>query len=51
MFDRLPKDYKHKYKRELGWDEELIRFAAKIVGSAALFFAIAVGVDAYRFLH
>ena len=29
----------------------LIFFVAKIVGSTALFFMIAIGVDAYRFLH
>ncbi len=51
MFDRLPKAYRKKYDRQLGWDEEFIRFAAKIVCSATLFFVIAVSVDAYRFLH
>ncbi|MFZ2300101.1 MAG: hypothetical protein WAW00_03140 [Candidatus Moraniibacteriota bacterium] len=47
----MKKEYKKKYNRKLGWDEELVCFAAKIVGSAALFFIIAVGVDAYRLLH
>ena len=47
----MKKRYKHKYKKKLGWDEELIFFVAKIVGSTALFFMIAIGVDAYRFLH
>lgn len=47
----MKKGYKHKYQKTLGWDEELIRFAAKIVGSAALFFVIAIGMDMYHYLH
>ena len=51
MINRLPRGYRKKYKRKLGWDEEIIRFAMKVVGSASLFFVIAVGIDAYRLLH
>lgn len=47
----MKKGYKHKYKRELGWDEMLVRFAVKVVGSAALFFIAAIGADTYRLLH
>ncbi|MGK2848607.1 MAG: hypothetical protein ACSLEX_00870 [Minisyncoccota bacterium] len=46
----MHKKYKKKYKKKLGWDEELARFVVKIVGSTVLFFLIAVGVDVYRFL-
>lgn len=48
---RLKKEYRDKYKKKLGWDEELLRFAFKAVGSAVLFFTIAVGVDVYQFLY
>ncbi|MBI2439346.1 MAG: hypothetical protein HYV45_01945 [Candidatus Moranbacteria bacterium] len=47
----LKAEHRKKYKKKLGWDEELIRFAVKIVGSAALFFLFAVGVDVYRFFY
>ena len=33
--------YKHKYKKELTWDEALVRFAVKVVGLAVLFFMVA----------
>lgn len=48
---RLKKEYRHKYKKELGWDEKLLRFVIKAVGSAALFFVAAIGIDAYHFFH
>lgn len=51
MFNRLPKKYKKKYKKQLGWDEELVIFAAKIVGSTALVFLAAAGVDIYHLVH
>ncbi|NCQ06563.1 MAG: hypothetical protein GW815_03335 [Candidatus Moranbacteria bacterium] len=47
---RLTKEHKKKYQKELGWDEKLIRFAAKTVGSIALVFLTAVGMDIYHFL-
>jgi hypothetical protein len=47
----MKKGYKHKYKRELGWDEELVYFAVKVVGSTALFFIAAIGMDTYNLLH
>ena len=43
--------YKQKYKRPLSSDEELTFFAAKVVGSAVLFFVLAVGIDVYRLFH
>lgn len=46
----MKKAYKQKYKKNLGWDEELIFFVAKIVGSTVLFFVIAIGIDIYRFV-
>jgi len=48
---RLKKEYRDKYKKKLGWDEELLHFAIKAVGSAALVFITAVGIDIYHFLH
>jgi hypothetical protein len=51
MFSRLPRKYRKKYKKELGWDEEIVLFAFKVVGSATLFFVVAVGVDVYRLMH
>lgn len=51
MIHRLPKEYRHKYKKKLGWDEELILFVFKIVGSAALVFIVAAGVDIYHLIH
>lgn len=50
MISRIPKKHRHKYKKELGWDEELVRFAVKVVGSASLFFLAAIGLDIYTFL-
>lgn len=46
----MKKTYKQKYRKKLGWDEELVFFVAKIIGSTVLFFIIAIGVDMYRFL-
>lgn len=51
MIGRLPKKYRKKYKQKLGLDEELVFFAVKTVGSAALFFITAIGIDVYRLLH
>lgn len=47
------KKYKQrkKYKRELNYDEKLVHFAVKVVGSTALFFIAAIGMDAYRLSH
>lgn len=47
----MKKEYRKKYKRKLGWDEELVHFAVKVVGSTALFFIAAIGMDTYRLLH
>lgn len=51
MINRIPKRYRHKYRKELGKDEKIARFAFKAAASAALFFTIAIGVDVYRFLY
>jgi hypothetical protein len=51
MINRLPKKYQKKYKRERSWDEELIMFAFKVVGSTALVFIVAAGMDVYHLLH
>lgn len=47
---RLTKEHKKKYQKEKSWDEKLIRFAFKTVGSVVLIFFIAIGVDIYHFL-
>lgn len=51
MIHRLPRKYRHKYKRKLGWDEELVVFVVKVVGSTALLFIVAAGVDVYHLMH
>ncbi len=51
MISRLPKQYRKKYKKERGWDEELMFFAFKIVGSTSLLFVVAAGVDIYHLIH
>lgn len=51
MISRLPKKYRKKYKKQLGWDEELVIFAFKVVGSTALVFIVAAGVDIYDLIH
>jgi hypothetical protein len=51
MINRLPKHYREKYKKKRGWDEELIMFAFKVVGSTALVFIVAAGVDVYHLIH
>ena len=43
--------YKNKYKRELAWDEVLVRFAVKAVGLVVLFFIIAASADVYNLSH
>ncbi|MDP3957011.1 MAG: hypothetical protein Q8Q10_00725 [bacterium] len=47
------KKYKQrkKYKRKLGYDEKLLHFVVKVVGSAALFFIAAIGMDMYHIFH
>lgn len=40
--------YKHKYKKELTWDEALVRFAVKVVGLVVLFFIFAASMDVYH---
>lgn len=40
-----------KYKRKLGFDEKLLHFVVKIVGSAALFFMAAIGMDMYHLFY
>lgn len=47
---RLTKEQKKKYQKERGWDEKLIQFAFKVVGSVAFLFFTAVGIDIYHFL-
>lgn len=47
----MKKEYRKKYKKELHWEEKLLRFIIKTVGSAALFLVAAIGMDAYRFFH
>lgn len=51
MINRLPKKYREKYKKKRGWDEELVIFVFKIVGSTALVFIVAAGVDIYDMIH
>ncbi len=51
MIHRLPKKYREKYKKKRGWDEELVFFAVKVVGSTALLFIVAAGVDIYDLIH
>lgn len=51
MINRLPKKYRKKYKKKLGWDEELVIFVVKIFGSTVLVFLFAAGVDIYRVMH
>ncbi|MFZ2187063.1 MAG: hypothetical protein WAV46_00300 [Candidatus Moraniibacteriota bacterium] len=42
---------KKEPSRKLSRDEEVMRFVMKAVGSAALFFVVAIGMDAYHFFH
>lgn len=51
MLNRLPKHYREKYKKKRGWDEELIFFVFKLVGSTALIIFVAAGVDIYHLIH
>lgn len=51
MFHRLPKRYRQKYKKARGWDEEIVFFVVKVVGSTALVFIVAAGVDVYHLMH
>lgn len=51
MMRRLPKKYREKYKKQRGWDEEFLMFVFKVVGSTALLFIVAAGVDIYHLMH
>lgn len=51
MISRLPKKYREKYKKKRSWDTELVLFAVKIIGSTALVFVVAAGVDVYHLIH
>lgn len=51
MINRVPRKYRQKYKKKTGWDEDLVVLAVKTVGSTALFFMAAIGMDAYRLFH
>ncbi|MBP6929646.1 MAG: hypothetical protein KBB77_01790 [Candidatus Moranbacteria bacterium] len=51
MIHRLPKKYKEKYQKTRTWDEDLIFFVFKIIGSAALLFIVAGGLDIYHLMH
>lgn len=51
MFSRLPKKYRAKYAVPYTWDEELLRLAVKVVGSAALVVLAGAGLDIYHYLH
>lgn len=51
MLRPLPKKYRHKYKKELSWDEEVVIFIVKAVSSVTLFFMVAVGMDVYHLFH
>lgn len=51
MIHHLPKHYRKKYKKERSWDENILLFIFKIVGSTALFFVVAAGIDIYHFVH
>lgn len=42
---------KKKYKRQLSWDEEIVFFVMKVIGSTALLFIVAAGVDVYHLMH
>jgi hypothetical protein len=42
---------KKKYQKKLGWDEEIMLFVVKVVGSTALLFIVAAGVDVYHLMH
>lgn len=42
---------KKKYKKPLGWDEEILLFVMKVVGSTALLFIVAAGIDVYHLMH
>ncbi len=51
MIHRLPKKYREKYKKKRTWDEDVIMFVMKIVGSTALLFIVAAGVDIYHLIY
>lgn len=45
------KNMQKKYKRKLGWDEEIVLFVVKVVGSTALLVIVAAGIDVYHLMH
>ena len=51
MMARLPKQYREKYKKKRGWDEDLVFFVFKLVSSTVLIFVVAAGVDVYHLIH
>jgi len=51
MLSRLPKKYREKYTKEKSWDEQVLFFVFKVVGSTALLFVVAAGVDVYHLMH
>lgn len=51
MIHRLPKQYREKYKKKRGWDEELLQFVFKVVSSTVLLFVVAAGIDIYHLMR
>ncbi len=51
MISRIPRKYRHKYKKKHSWDEELTFFVFKLVTTTVLFFVVAVGADVYHLFH
>ncbi len=51
MFFLLSTEHKKKYKKKRGFDEDLLGFIVKAVGSVSLFVVVAVGLDIYRLLR
>lgn len=51
MLHRVPKKVREKYKKARGWDEEILFFVVKVVGSTALMLIVAAGVDVYHLMH
>jgi hypothetical protein len=42
---------KKEHRRKPSWDEEIVFFVVKVVGSTALLFIVAAGVDVYHLMH
>lgn len=51
MINRLPKKYREKYKKKRDWSEDVASFVLKVVGSTALLFVVAAGVDIYHLMQ